>query len=215
MTGFIESWLPPPPARVLEVGCGKGALTRRLAGAGYRVLGIDPAAPDEEWFERTTLEELDPGSRFDAVVAIRSLHHVHDLDAAADKLRALLKPPGRLVLFEFAVENVDPDARRWLAGHGLEGEFGSDFHDVHPLADLRAALGQRFQLLADEPGGYLARDLGREELHAEEEAAISRGELRAAGARLVYELSPGLSKSSDLITTGTTPAGSSTAPMST
>lgn len=34
--------LPPPPARVMEVGCGSGALARRLAQAGYEVLALTP-----------------------------------------------------------------------------------------------------------------------------------------------------------------------------
>jgi SAM-dependent methyltransferase len=50
--------LPRPLARVLEVGCGRGELARKLAADGYEVLAIDPRAPEGPIFRRTTLEAL-------------------------------------------------------------------------------------------------------------------------------------------------------------
>lgn len=112
LLAFILRWLPPPPAHVLEVGCGDGALTRRLAERGFEALGLDPEAPDEDGFVGFTLEEFRSGAEFHATVAIRSLHHLHDPDRALDNLSALLRPGARLVVFEFAVENVDDAATR-------------------------------------------------------------------------------------------------------
>ncbi|MER7115062.1 methyltransferase domain-containing protein [Saccharomonospora azurea] len=37
----LEPLLPTPPARVLEVGCGRGALAAALADLGYKVTGVD------------------------------------------------------------------------------------------------------------------------------------------------------------------------------
>jgi hypothetical protein len=34
LDGFVASQLPALPARLLEVGCGRGALTRAIAGWG-------------------------------------------------------------------------------------------------------------------------------------------------------------------------------------
>src|SRR5918998_551621 len=83
---FVLSQLAAPPARVLEVGCGEGELARAMAGEGYEVVAIDPDAPEGPIFRRTTIEEFDDPGPFDAVVASRSLHHVHDLGGALDKL---------------------------------------------------------------------------------------------------------------------------------
>ena len=41
---FVRAALPPPPARVLEVGAGDGELAAALAAAGYDVVAIDPAS---------------------------------------------------------------------------------------------------------------------------------------------------------------------------
>lgn len=38
---FVESNLPEPPAKVIDLGCSTGALARVLARIGYDVLGID------------------------------------------------------------------------------------------------------------------------------------------------------------------------------
>ena len=206
---FIVGWLPASPARVLEVGCGEGDLTRRLAERGYEVLGLDPDAPDEDRdsgrrplspqqrvrrpsrrmrFTRSTLEEFEPRAAFDAAVAVRSLHHLHDADRALDNLRDALVPGGRLVLFEFAIENVDASAERWLAAHGIPHPVTeTDHHDVLPLDRLRVQLDRRFRPLIAVPAPYLAREAGRVDLVAAEEQAISAGEIQPAGMRLVLD----------------------------
>jgi SAM-dependent methyltransferase len=182
---FVVGWLPPPPARVLEVGCGEGELARRLDDAGYAVTGIDPEAPDEEGFIRTDLESFAADAPFDAAVASRSLHHLGDLDQALASLRDALRPGARLVVYEFASEALDGAAHSWLESVGLEYE--PELHDVVALARLRAALSPGFRELVSEPAAYLARELGREDLHGRETAAITAGELQPTAFRLAYE----------------------------
>jgi SAM-dependent methyltransferase len=185
---FVLRWLPTPPVRVIDVGCGDGALTRRLAGEGYDAVGLDPEAPEGEGFVRSTLEELPPGSEFDAAVAVRSLHHLRDPDLGLDNLHALLRPGGRLVAFEFAVENVDEAALRWLEERDLPPPVReSPIEEVIPLQQLRRQVERRFRLLAEQPTTYLVREAGREDLVGEEEAAVREGILRPAGMRLAYE----------------------------
>ena len=109
---FVRSQLPPPPARVLEVGCGAGELARTLAASGWRVTAIDPQAPEGELFVQATIEEVDTADYepFDAAVAVLSLHHVEDIDVVVEKVRSLLKPGGVLVVDEFIREHLADEA---------------------------------------------------------------------------------------------------------
>lgn len=188
LTGFLAAWLPPVPARVLEIGCGDGALTARLADQGFDVVGIDPEPPNGPRFVVTTLEGFRPKARFDAAVAIRSLHHLRDLDRAVDSLAGALSAGALLVVFEFAIESIDDVALRWQRANGIERPLRGDLDDVIALADVRRALAGRFRELTFEPAPYIAHELDRADLHEREIAAIERGELKPAGARLALEL---------------------------
>jgi ubiquinone/menaquinone biosynthesis C-methylase UbiE len=92
---FVRAQLPPVPARVLEVGCGDGRLARALDELGYQVVAIDPAAPAGPTFQAVSLDEFADPARFDAVVASRALHHIHDLPGALFKVQRLLVSGGR------------------------------------------------------------------------------------------------------------------------
>ena len=60
---LVKAQLPPPPARVLEVGCGEGRIARSLDELGYRVTAIAPDAPEGAIFQAVSLEEFaDPGA---------------------------------------------------------------------------------------------------------------------------------------------------------
>ena len=188
---FILRWLPARPARVLDIGCGDGTSTRRLIREGYDATGLDPEAPREEGYLRDTLEEFRSKATFDAAVAVRSLHHLHDPVLGLDNLQALLRPGGRLVAFEFAVELLDDDARRWLSSEGVAPPVSEPgLNEVIPLGELRAELERRFGVLDSEPATYLAREGGRQDLVGAEEAAVRAGILRPAGVRLAYERLP-------------------------
>jgi len=186
LLSFVGEWLPRPPARVLDVGCGAGAMTRELWAQGYAVTGIDPQAPEGQAFIRTTLEDFASRAPFDAAVALRSLHHVGHLGRAVESLWRLVRPGAKVIVLEWAVERVDDSVWQWLARHGLDDGRRVPPH-VFPLTDVMAAMERRFAPLFEERGTFLARERGREDLHAVEEAAIAAGELQALGARLVYE----------------------------
>src|SRR5438874_8777367 len=102
---FVLSQLPPPPRRVLEIGCGtEGGVVPVLIDAGYDAIGVDPRAPAGERFRQTDFRAVD--EEFDIVVAGRVLHHVHPLDEALDRV-AELAPV--LVVDEFAWDRIDDE----------------------------------------------------------------------------------------------------------
>ena len=111
--GFVLHQIGDPPARVLEVGCGKGDLAVALDRAGYSVTAIDPRAPEGSIFRRVGIEEFSEPGPFDHVVAILSLHHVEDIGGALDKIVSLLRAGGTLVVVEFAWDRIDGATAEW------------------------------------------------------------------------------------------------------
>jgi 2-polyprenyl-3-methyl-5-hydroxy-6-metoxy-1,4-benzoquinol methylase len=180
---FVLAELPPPPARVLEVGCGQGELAEALAAAGYNVLAIDPEAPSGRIFRRTTIEELEEPGPFDAVAASRSMHHVEDLGHALDKVAALLRPGGAVILDEFAWDRLDA---RSAAEVGIDPDEWREEHEtLHTAGAMLRALAKRFEerSLSWEP--YLHREARQAVDEHAERRLIDSGRLAPIGFRYV------------------------------
>lgn len=197
---FCRDQLPPPPARVLDVGCGQGGLTTALAVAGYDVLGIDPLAPTGDRFRRLKLEDVEDVESFDAVVASYSLHHLRDLDAGLDKIAGLLPSGGVLVVDEFAWDRLDETTLDWLygqrralaaAGHGdapashdeLRREWDAEHLGLHGFAALRRGLETRFDEREFAWVPYLHLTLAGVATEVLEQALIEAGAIQALGFR--------------------------------
>ncbi len=188
---FVLSQLALTPSRVLEVGCGEGRLALALAAAGHDVTAIDPVAPEGPIFQRVTLEEFESSERFDAVVASRSLHHVHDLDGAFEKI-AQLAP--LLIVEEFAWDRFDERTATWYLAH-LDGppksveeclrEWADEHAGLHGSEALRAALDRHFseRFFAWRPHLHRYRDVRASD--SDEQAAIDAGAINALGFRYV------------------------------
>lgn len=106
---------PAPTARVLDVGCGSGIVTLRVAPAvpDGRVLGVDlsdgmlqtaqtkaaQAALTHVTFQKMDAEALRLDDRsFDVVLSLFALAHFPDPLSALREMRRVLVPGGRLVL---------------------------------------------------------------------------------------------------------------------
>jgi Methyltransferase domain len=192
---FVLVQLPPPPARVLEVGCGEeGGIAPTIAEAGYDVLAIDPDAPVGPLYLRITLEELDDPEPFDAVAAGRVLHHVHPLSPALDKLAAIAP---LVVIDEFAWNHMDAATVDWYERrHRQLREAGQDpkappvfpewlarHPELHPYETLRRELDSRYEPRHFEQRPYLYRWLRDTATLALEEAAITAGTIQPIGWR--------------------------------
>ena len=198
---FAQAHLPPPPARLLDVGCGQGELTTALTVGGYDVLGIDPLAPDGDRFRRILLDDLDPDEGpFDAVVASHSLHHIRDLGPALDQVVALLRPGGALVLDEHGWDLADEETLDWLynqrrtlaaAGQGeapasleaLRDEWAAEHVGLHGFAALRSEVDERFEERAFVRTPFFHRLLGGVATEVLEQALIDAGAIQALAFR--------------------------------
>jgi SAM-dependent methyltransferase len=106
--GAIFALLPPPPARILDLGCGTGWTSLFFARAGYKVVGVDiapemirlaSAQRDAAGLKTLTFivsdyEALAFRDEFDAVVFVDSLHHAEDESLAIQRAFTALKPGG-------------------------------------------------------------------------------------------------------------------------
>lgn len=194
---FVRANLPPPPARLLEVGAGDGELARALAATGYDVVAIDPA-PSGAGVRACPLHELDePAASFDAAVAVVSLHHVDPLAESLRRLAEVLKPGGPLLVDEFDVGAFDRRAAAWwleqrrALGADVaatpEQIVGEHRAHLHPLDRIVHALEAQFEVNAPLRGAYLYRWNLDESVRAVEEDLIAGGQLPAVGARFLAE----------------------------
>ncbi|MGA7270103.1 MAG: methyltransferase domain-containing protein [Acidimicrobiia bacterium] len=96
---------------VLEVGCGAGHLTKRLAERKVDVVGIDanPQASDvsgSDLVRTMQAEDLDfDDDSFDVILSVHALEHIPALEAALVEMARVLRPGGR-ALFIYPAEPI-------------------------------------------------------------------------------------------------------------
>ena len=116
----FDLFRPHIGSRVLEVGCGIGTMSRRLADIAETVVGIEPnlncaRRVQEELGEHPRfslrvchLEECDKSElsshRFDTVVCVNVLEHIADDVRALKTFREVVAPKGRVLIFVPAVQ---------------------------------------------------------------------------------------------------------------
>ncbi len=123
----VDLLAPQPRERILDLGCGDGALTAKLAALGCEVIGVDSspaqvAAAGKLGLDARVMDAqaLDFDAEFDAVFTNAVLHWIPRADAVIAGVRRALRPGGRFV-----------------------GEFGGQGNIQAIVAALYAALRRR------------------------------------------------------------------------
>jgi SAM-dependent methyltransferase len=101
---LLDLLSPQPGERILDLGCGDGALTERIAAAGAQVVGVDVS---ENLLAAARLRGLDVRAldahqlgfhaEFDAVFSNAALHWMSRPEDVLKGVRQALKPGGRFV----------------------------------------------------------------------------------------------------------------------
>jgi SAM-dependent methyltransferase len=106
LAGGVLDWLEAKAGEhILDLGCGDGQLTLRVAATGAAVEGVDASAEMATAARArgvevavAAAEELPYGDgAFDAVFSNAALHWVRDQDAMMAEVKRVLKPDGRFV----------------------------------------------------------------------------------------------------------------------
>jgi SAM-dependent methyltransferase len=124
--GDVVAAAVPPPATLLELGCGVGRVTRQLVRLGYTVTAVDEspemlARVSDAETVRARIEDLDLGRRFDAVLLLSNLLTV--------------EPPQRRAFLDACARHADllvvetlPLAWRPDGGESVLGEVAARLH---------------------------------------------------------------------------------------
>jgi SAM-dependent methyltransferase len=153
--GALLTLLPPPPAPLLDLGCGTGWTSCFLARRGYAVVGQDlaPDMIDLAWrnkerycpdadlhFLVSDYEDLDYEEEFDAAVFYHSLHHAVDEAAALRGVCRALRPGGVCVASEPGRGHSNqPDSVEAVRRYGVTEK------DMPPRTVLRLARAAGFR----------------------------------------------------------------------
>ncbi len=163
--------------RILDVGCGEGQVSRRIAGLGGEVVGIDPTAAQIRLayrrrgtarFIRAQSERIPcSDASFDAVVLCLALEHVDPFEPAILEVARVLAPAGLFLLLLVHpilqspgsgwVEDLNSDDTFWRIGPYLQDNVvideiapGVQLEFAHrPLSRYVHAMGQAGLLIED------------------------------------------------------------------
>lgn len=165
----------PPHARWLDLGCGDGVITARIADFAAEVVGVDISdrniavanalrARPQVRYVRAAVEEPEAyadGRPFDAVSAFEILEHVYDPAIFLRDAVAQLRPGGVLILSTPNAASLTRRLKRRLrplvtrAGYADADSLIEEHHREYTLPDLRRLVQDAGLTLLKEDGVVL------------------------------------------------------------
>jgi trans-aconitate methyltransferase len=148
----LELLAPLAGERILDLGCGDGALTIKLADMGCDVVGVDSSAPLIEAARRLGLDarvidgaQLSFDAEFDAVFSNAAIHWMSAVDDVIAGVWRAIRPGGRFVA-EFGghgcVETIKRALTDALARRGIDGDALNPWY-FPTVEDYSARLARR------------------------------------------------------------------------
>lgn len=125
----------PKGGKILDLGCGQGALSARLKDLGYAVTAVDTNPADFQCktvpFVKVNFNHADEvegllrehGEKYDLVIGIEVIEHVHNHWEYVETLKRLVRPGGHLLI-------STPNITSWVSR--LFFLFKGEFHQFQP-----------------------------------------------------------------------------------
>ena len=137
-TPVVELLAPRAGERILDLGCGDGALTAKLVEVGCDVVGVDASPAQIEAAKKLGVaahvldaEHLHFDAEFDAVFSNAALHWMRNPDKVIAGVHRALKPSGRFVA-EFGGHGCVAKIKKALVDalnrRGINGEAASPWY---------------------------------------------------------------------------------------
>ena len=102
---IVDSIILKPKSKILEIGCGLGGIISYFHDKGYDVKGIDLKEQDINFakskglnVEKNTLENFKKDQKFDLIILMRSLEHIHEPVSFIKLARSKLNEDGVLFI---------------------------------------------------------------------------------------------------------------------
>jgi len=161
---LFRDWIEPgPDLSVIDVGGGTGAATELFTKGCGQVVILEPEFRKLEYARRRRngmklvegVAENIPLSdeQFDMALAMASFHHLRDHDKALTEMKRVLKPGGRIMIFEF-----DPTTPQGKLSRFFENDVLRHGCTFHPPAELKSEVeGHGFREISIRPAplGYV------------------------------------------------------------
>lgn len=165
LAGGVVEWLAPQQGEnILDVGCGDGVLTQRIAQSGAQVTGVDSSASMLEQARALGLNvlqrdatALDFDAQFNAVFSNAALHWIprEKQPALLKSIRHALIPSGRFVAEMGGLGNIAAirvALQTVLANYGIDAEedaasFYPSPGDYTPLLEAAGFRVERMELI--------------------------------------------------------------------
>ncbi len=146
--------MPESVDRALDIGCGLGLFSQRLATRAKLVDALDVDKDiigqalrynnslNVQYIQADFLKADFPENFYDAIISIASLHHM-DLEAALEKMKQLLSPSGTLVILGLYQERTLADHLYSIASIPINFVYLTRHRETAPMT---VALTCRAQL---------------------------------------------------------------------
>jgi len=155
---WLTEHLPERPVRVLDIGCGNGALLRALGERVKIGVGVDASAAmievarRESGSERLTFATINgptlpfPDASFDVVISLLSFRYL-DWDPVMNEIRRVLAPGGKLLVVDMVTAPVEAKDVPRLVGDGVRARWQRLADPRYQAALARLVADPRWQAM--------------------------------------------------------------------